>query len=403
MRSLRPAITNLSRRLHPLCAGLALVLLAACRAVPPAAAAHADIADGAVLPLVLLETTDLHSRVLSYDYQAAAADPRWGFERVATLIGRARTRYPNNLLFDVGDTIQGNALADYQARVAPLPCDEELAIYRAMDVVGYDAATLGNHEFNFGLPFLAQVTGTPMPGIETRRCAGPHFPLVSSNVYAAADGEPLFRPWLIVDKTLRATLPDGTTRPVALRVGLLGFAPPKIMKWDRANLQERVRVDGAVEAARRWLPELEAQHPDLIVALIHGGPDASPYDADLEDAAWYLAAVPGIDALLMGHTHALFPGAFGDVPQVDATRGLVRGVPAVMAGYWGRSLGLVHLRLRREGGRWHSERALAYSELWPVCSAPSICVAPDPRIAPLLRELHERVIAHGAKSGQERH
>jgi 2',3'-cyclic-nucleotide 2'-phosphodiesterase/3'-nucleotidase len=393
----RGFVMQLSRRLFavPLLA-LALLAgpLAACRSVPPQTAA--PLADGSVLPLALLETTDLHANVLSYDYYRAAPDPTLGFERVATLIGAARAEYPNTMLFDAGDTIQGTVLADYQARVAPLPCAEELAIHRAMDALGYDGGTIGNHEFNYGLPFLAQVTGTtmPVPDIGAQRCAGPHYPLVLSNVYADAGEQPLFRPWAIVEKTFAARQPDGSTRPVALRVGLLGFTPPQIVNWDRANLQGRAHASGVIESAQRWLPELQAQHPDVVVALIHGGPDASPYQSDLENAAWHLAGVPGIDAILMGHMHQPFPGAFANLPDVDTQRGRIRGVPAVMAGFWGKYLGIVHLDLRRRDGRWQIDRDAAHSEVRPICKTPDDCVAPDARIAPLVQAVHDDAIRY---------
>src|SRR6185295_18137501 len=105
------------------------------------------------------ESTDIHSNILSYDYYRLGEDPSLGFERMATLVRRARTEFPNTMLFDAGDTIQGTPLADYQALVKLVDCNEELAMYRAMDALGYDAGTIGNHEFNYGLPFLAQVTG----------------------------------------------------------------------------------------------------------------------------------------------------------------------------------------------------------------------------------------------------
>ncbi|MGH8446473.1 MAG: bifunctional 2',3'-cyclic-nucleotide 2'-phosphodiesterase/3'-nucleotidase [Solimonas sp.] len=376
---------------------LLALALAACRVAPLADAAAP--ADGSTLQLELLETTDLHANVLGYDYYRAAPDPTLGFERVATLIAEARAAYPNTLLFDAGDTIQGTVLADYQARVAPVPCDEALAIHRAMDLLGYDGGTIGNHEFNYGLPFLAQVTGTPMAvdGVGVQPCRGPHYPLVLSNVYAERDGRPLYRPWAIVEKTFAARAPDGSTRPVRLRVGLLGFTPPQVMDWDRSNLQGRVHVSGAVEAARRWLPELQAAHPDLVVALVHGGPDASAETANMENPAWHLAGVPGIDAILMGHMHQPFPdplaGAFATLPEVDAQRGLIRGVPAVMAGFWGKYLGIVHLPLRREAGRWQVDRAAARSELRPICRTPQDCVAPDARIAPLVQAAHQGAVA----------
>ncbi|WP_020648234.1 bifunctional 2',3'-cyclic-nucleotide 2'-phosphodiesterase/3'-nucleotidase [Solimonas variicoloris] len=389
--SRRPSVLPINALLGAALLGAAL--LAACRVAPPAAAP--EPADGSTVPLVLLETTDLHSHILGYDYSRDAPDPTLGFERVATLVTQARAEYPNTMLFDAGDTIQGTVLAEYQARVAPLPCDEELAMYRAMDALGYDGGTIGNHEFNFGLPYLAQVTGTPMPaaGSAARRCAGPHYPLVLSNVDAERDGTPLYRPWVLLTRTFSARRPDGGTQPVTLRIGLLGFTPPQIVNWDRAHLQGRVRVSGVVEAAQRWLPALQAQHPDLVVALIHGGPDAAPYSGDLENAAWHLAGVPGIDAILMGHMHQPFPGAFAALPDVDARRGRIRGVPAVMAGFWGQSLGLVHLDLRRERGVWQLDRAAAYSELRPICRTAQDCVAPDARIAPLVRVAHEGAVA----------
>src|SRR5438270_2134878 len=123
-------------------------------------ASHAP-RDGTRAEVALIETTDLHSNVMSYDYFKLSADPGLGFERAATLIRKARSEFPNSLTFDSGDTIQGTALADYQALVARPSCAQELAVYKAMDAIGYDAGTIGNHEFNYGLPFLAQVTGTP--------------------------------------------------------------------------------------------------------------------------------------------------------------------------------------------------------------------------------------------------
>src|SRR5450830_403155 len=113
--------------------------------------------ESATAQLSILETTDLHANVLSYDYFKLAEDKSVGLERTATLIKQARADYPNNLLIDNGDTIQGSALADYQAMVNPLACTQKLATYKAMDAIGFDAGTLGNHEFNYGLPFLSQV------------------------------------------------------------------------------------------------------------------------------------------------------------------------------------------------------------------------------------------------------
>lgn len=273
-------------RLTPLTTSLlalGLALLAGCAGLPWN---RAKLADGARANVAILETTDIHSNVLSYDYYKLKPDESLGYERTATLIRRARAEFPNTFLFDSGDTIQGSVLADYQALVKPVDCTQELAIYKAMDAMGYDGGTAGNHEFNYGLRFLSQVTGTPMnvDGGHENRCAGPHFPLVLANVDSARDGKPIFKPWTVVTKTITAYTPDGSKIQVPLKVGIIGFTPPPIMNWDKQNLEGKVTVSGVVEAARKYVPELQARHPDLIVAILHGGLNTAPYTPDMENA-----------------------------------------------------------------------------------------------------------------------
>lgn len=353
--------------------------------------------EGSIARLTVLETTDLHAHLLGYDYYRLKPDPSLGLSRTATLIDRARRRTPNTLLLDDGDAFQGTVLADYQARVHPVPCRRELGVYKAMDVLGYAAGTLGNHAFNYGLPFLAQVTGTPMHvrGVPRRRCAGPHFPLVLSNVFSDLDDTPMYAPWTILTRTLDATTPDDRHIRVPLRIGLLGFAPPPIMQWDRRHLRGRVHVMGVVEAAHRYLPQLQARHPDLVIAMLHGGLDAAPYTPDMENAGLYLARVPGIDVLLLGHMHATFPGPrFKGLPGVDARRGTVHGVPAVMGGFFGKDLGLVHLKLVYRHGHWASDRAAAYSEVRAICTPARHCVPPDPRIRSQVAAVHQAAVAY---------
>ncbi|MEO6926398.1 MAG: bifunctional metallophosphatase/5'-nucleotidase, partial [Rhodanobacter sp.] len=224
----------------PLLALVAL-LLASCAELP---GQTARTPEGARAKVAILETTDIHSNVLSYDYYKLKPDSTLGFERTATLIQRARAEFPNNFLFDAGDTIQGSVLGDYQALGKPVTCDQELAVYKAMDAVGYDGGTLGNHEFNYGLGFLSQVTGTPMnvDGGQGNHCAGPHYPLVLANVFSARDGKPIFKPWTIVSKQIKAYTPDGSEISVPLRIGIIGFTPPPIMQWDQHNLAGRVTV-----------------------------------------------------------------------------------------------------------------------------------------------------------------
>ena len=380
---------------------LVLLLVGACVPAPGVRPAT-RIAEGAHAQLAILESTDIHSNILSYDYYKLADDDTVGFERMATLVKQARREFPNTLLFDAGDTIQGTALADYQALEKPVGCGEELAMYRAMDALGYDGGTIGNHEFNYGLPFLAQVTNQPMnvEGIGARQCAGPHYPLVLANAFSVRDQQPIYPPYAVLDRTLTLHDAQGHDIQAPIRIGIIGFTPPPIMQWDKRNLQGRITTRGVVESARRYLPGLQARNVDLVIAISHGGIDVSPYGSDMENANWYLAQEPGIDALLLGHSHAPFPdpgnakSRFNNLPDVDNRRGFIHGKPAVMGNYWGKSLGVIELALVRRDGHWKIDAAATHSEVRDIRNADGSFVAPDPQIAALVAPVHEATIAY---------
>jgi len=376
------------------------VLLAGC-ASGPQRPGPGGVAEGTRADVAILETTDLHTHVLSYDYDRGAADDSQGFERVATLIRNARSEFPNTLLFDDGDTIQGTALSDFQAQGKPLACDAKLAMYKAMDAVGYDAGTIGNHEFNYGLPFLARATGAPLDveGVTRERCSGPTFPLVLSNVFSAKSNAPLYAPYLVLTREFTAYTPDGSAVKVPLKIGVLGFTPTPILKWDKVNLDGKVTVQGMVEAAQRWLPEVRAQGADIVVAVAHAGLNPAPYTLELENAGWHLAGVAGIDALLLGHSHNVFPAPedansrFATMPEVDNVKGFVRGVPAVMGGFYAQDLGVIKLALLRKDGKWQVDREHTRSEVRAVRGSDGKSVAADPAIAPLVKAEHDATLA----------
>ena len=388
-----------------------VLALGACASTPHADPSrangtHAAVADGTRAELAILESTDLHANVLSYDYYRVAEDKTLGFERMATLVKDARREFPSTLLFDDGDTIQGTPLADYQALVKPVACDEELAIYRAMDSLGYDGGTIGNHEFNYGLPFLAQVTNRAMDvdGVEARDCKGPHYPLVLSNVFSKRDDRPIYPPYAIVEKMLKVKDANGRETEAPIRVGIIGFTPPPIMQWDKRNLEGKVYTKGVVEAAREFVPELRRQNVDLVVAISHGGLDASSYGTTMENANWHLAEDPGIDVLLLGHSHWIFPegeykpaiGAapprYAKLPDVDDVRGFVHGKPAVMGNFWGKSLGVIDLALVRRDEKWQIDATQTHSEVRNVRKADGSFVEPDPEIAALVGPVHRATI-----------
>jgi len=394
----------LSALLRAATASIAL-LAAACAPTQPghedAEPPHA-IADGTRAELAILESTDLHSNIKSYDYYRLADDPALGFDRMATLFRDARKEFANTVLFDAGDTIQGTALADYQALVKPVGCEEELAMYRVMDALGYDGGTIGNHEFNYGLPYLAQVTNRNMnvDGVETRHCKGPSYPLVLSNVFSRRDDQPIYAPYAVVEKTLKLRTADGRETEVPIRIGIIGFTPPNIMQWDRRNLDGKVYTKGLVEAAREFVPKLRAENVDLVVAISHGGIDVSPYGTMMENANLYLSEEPGIDVLLLGHSHAPFPepanpkSRYATLPDVDNQRGLVHGKPAVMGNYWGKSLGVIELALVRHDGKWQVDASKTHSEVRDVKKADGTFVEPANDIAALIEPVHEATIQY---------
>ena len=387
----------MSTALRLLILPIAPVLLAACSTLPASTPA------GSTATLALLETTDLHANVLSYDYYKLQDEPSIGLERTAALIAQARTEFPNNLLLDNGDTIQGTALADYQALVKPLACDQTLAIYKAMNLLKVDGGGIGNHEFNYGLAFLSQVTGNrfDVDSVDAAkpRCAGPQFPQVLANVYSVKSGKPLFAPYHIIDKQITAVGADGKAITSTVKVGIISFAPPTIMSWDKRWLEGRVYTQGVRETAEKFIPEMRARGAELVVAISHGGLDNSPYSPTMENGNYYLSQVPGVDAMLIGHSHQLFPNAASTVPQfnlpgVDKVKGLVNGVPTVMANLWGKHLGVIGLRLRHDGKQWVIDKTQTTVEARGIQNADKSYVQADPAIAKLVATEHAATIAY---------
>ncbi|MBX9330955.1 2',3'-cyclic-nucleotide 2'-phosphodiesterase, partial [Serratia marcescens] len=143
-------------------------------------------------------------------------------------------------------------------------------------------------------------------------------------------------------------------------IGYIGFVPPQILVWDKANLQGKVTVDDITATAKRYVPEMRKQGADLVVAIPHSGLSSEPYKAMAENSVYYLSQVPGIDAIMFGHAHAVFPSKdFANIKGADIDKGLLNGVPAVMPGQWGDHLGVVDLQLNNDSGSWKVTAAKA--------------------------------------------
>ena len=300
----------------------------------------------APLHLRLMATTDLHGHLVGFDYYTDQPNEAVGLTRVASLIGAARGEAVNTLLLDNGDLLQGNPLADHFALENGLADGAVHPMIAALNALGCAAGTLGNHEFNYGLPFLE------------RALAGAAFPMVCANLLrGAATADALaddlaWPPYAILERRFL----DEAGQEQVLRLGIIGFLPPQTMLWDARNL-DGFSVRDMVEAGQAHVPALRAQSVDLVIALAHTG-IAAPSGPGAENAALALAHLPGIDVLITGHQHRLFPGSadFDGLAGVDAGRGTLAGRPAVMAGCFGSHLGLVDLTLVPQGAGWHIER-----------------------------------------------
>ncbi|MCT8331433.1 bifunctional 2',3'-cyclic-nucleotide 2'-phosphodiesterase/3'-nucleotidase [Acidimangrovimonas sediminis] len=333
--------------------------------------------------LRIMETTDVHVHVFPYDYYSDKPVDTVGLARTAAIIEAIRAEATNSLLIDNGDFLQGNPMGDYIAYERGMKDGDMHPIIAAMNTLGFDGSTLGNHEFNYGLDFLMKAV------------AGANFPIVSANVATKLGASPrgdatLLKPYVILDRTVT----DGTGQGHPIRVGLIGFVPPQIMNWDRRHLEGNVNTRDIVASAQAWVPQMREEGCDLIIALNHSGIAGAEHVDGMENAAVPLARVEGIDAILTGHSHLVFPSpAFDGFAEVDVAKGTISGKPGVMGGFWGSHLGLIDLLLERDGNAW---RVVSFtSEARPIYQRNE-----DRSITPLVDSV-ETVLASAQKEHDE--
>ncbi|MDN5788973.1 bifunctional 2',3'-cyclic-nucleotide 2'-phosphodiesterase/3'-nucleotidase, partial [Pseudorhodobacter sp.] len=292
--------------------------------------------------LRIMETTDIHVHVFPYDYYADKPVDTVGLSRTASLIEGIRAEATNSILIDNGDFLQGNPLGDYIAYERGMKEGDTHPVINAMNTLGFDASTLGNHEFNYGLPFLLT------------SLQGANFPVVSANVAKKLGATPredktLLPPYIIIERTIK----DGTGETYPIKIGLIGFVPPQIMNWDRKHLEGNVQTRDIVDTAKAYIPEMKEKGADIIIALCHSGIGDADHIDGAENAAVPLAAIDGIDAILTGHSHLVFPSkTFEGRAGTDITAGTISGKPGVMGGFWGSHMGLIDLLLERDGSTW---------------------------------------------------
>lgn len=290
----------------------------------------------ATVNINIIETTDLHANMMDYDYYKNKPSAQIGLVRDATLIKQLEKKYPNSLLVDNGDLIQGSPMGDYMADKG-LKKGEVHPIYKAMNLLNYQVGNFGNHEFNYGLEFLKKAVD------------GARFPYINANIFDAKTGKHYFKPYLL--KTYDFVDTDGQKQSIT--VGYIGFVPPQIMTWDKKNLEGKVIAKSITETAKQLIPQMQKEGAQVIIAIPHSGLSAEPYKALAENSVYYLSKVKGIDAIAFGHAHAVFPSKdFADIPGVNIEKGTINGVAAVMPGRWGSHVGLMSLTLNNDSGKW---------------------------------------------------
>jgi 2',3'-cyclic-nucleotide 2'-phosphodiesterase/3'-nucleotidase len=326
--------------------------------------------------LRVIATSDLHASLMPYDYCANRPNSNLGLGAVSQQIAEARGEARNCLLFDNGDFLQGTPIADYAAAARRRRAHP---VITAFNTLGYDAITLGNHEFDYGLRFLSQVLGDAQ------------FPVVSANVATRLGKSPARDETLVPPFTiLRRQIFDQAGQAHLIRVGVIGFAPPQIEEWDRDTPDGRVHTRDILAAARAWLPRVRARGADIIVALAHSGIGGLDPETGSENVATALAALPEIDAVVAGHSHQVFPGP--DIPAsaaVDPVAGRLAGKPAVMPGHSASHVGIIDLdleRCRSGARRWRVVGAasrVGHRSADPAPATPALhqALAPDHRAA----------------------
>ncbi|HDR7710731.1 TPA: bifunctional 2',3'-cyclic-nucleotide 2'-phosphodiesterase/3'-nucleotidase [Bacillus cereus] len=345
------------------------------------ATAHADENTGeSTVNLRILETSDIHVNLMNYDYYQTKTDNKVGLVQTATLVNKAREEVKNSVLFDDGDALQGTPLGDYVANKIkdpknPVDPSYTHPLYRVMNLMKYDVISLGNHEFNYGLDYLNKV-------IEKT-----DFPVINSNVYKddhddkEENDENYFKPYHILKKEVV----DEAGQKQIVKIGVMGFVPPQIMNWDKANLEGKVKAKDIVATAKIMVKKMQDEGADIIVALAHSGVDKSEYKEanKMENASYHLATqVPGVDAVLMGHSHTEVKDVFN-------------GVPVVMPGVFGSNLGIIDMQLKKVNGKWEVQKDQSKPQLRPIANSKGTpLVESDQKLVNEIKDEHEKTIEY---------
>jgi 2',3'-cyclic-nucleotide 2'-phosphodiesterase (5'-nucleotidase family) len=298
--------------------------------------------NGGTERIVVLGTTDVHGWLLPWDYEQGTATAR-ALASLAPLVDSIRAAHPGRvILVDSGDLLQGSPMA---AAYTPLAPGEVHPVIAAMNVLAYDAAALGNHEFNFGIEHL------------NRTLADAQFPFLAANVREVGTG---VRPWP------GTTMIERELGDIPVRIGVASALPPGVAVWDRDHVEGRLEFLPILASLREAVSEMRAAGVDLVIVAAHSGFEGTSYDAEglglgpENEVAALANEVPGIHGIFMGHTHR----------EVADT--VVNGVRVAQGGARATSLAVMEFALRPSG------------EGWEVTGSRGRLLRPDPDDIPVL-------------------
>ena len=355
-----------------LCMGIVGVLMTACNNNN----GTDDASDGDLLDLTILATSDVHNYLMNYDYYTTSETENTGLVKVSTVIKKFKEKNGNVIVVDNGDLIQGNPLGDYFARVEPVKSGEEHPVYTALNKAGYDVGTLGNHEFNYGLDFLHQIINDSK------------VPIVNANVLNAKTNKPEFKQYILITKKVK----DENGKEKELKIGVTGFVPPQILDWDKINLENKVVVKDIKESAEEIVPKMKEAGADVIIALSHSGYGDGTYEKGEENESYELTKVEGIDAVIAGHSHDIFPAEGFDVvnstlKKIETGKGTMNGVATVQPSKYAEGVGVIRLQLEQTDNGY--QVANSSSEFLSLEN-----VENDSEFEKALKDAHEKVIAY---------
>ncbi|KIL45875.1 bifunctional metallophosphatase/5'-nucleotidase [Jeotgalibacillus soli] len=271
----------------------------------------------------VLETSDVHGHVTPTSYATKLPVPS-GLARASSFIKRVREEAQPVLLIDNGDMIQGTPLMYHYVKFRQHLPNPTISV---MNYMNYDSATIGNHEFNYGMSVLSKAISQS------------NFPWLSANIVHKVTKESYFGfPYCV--KIL-----DGNVKVV-----ILGITTHYIPNWENPSYIKELSFEDALVAMKNWVNFIhETEKPDFVIVSYHGGLERDPETGEQteeltgENQGYQICQeIDGIDLLLTGHQH-----------RELTTR--INRTFVMQPGYSAQSIGKIDVTLKRNGTSWSIE------------------------------------------------